>query len=109
MRALFDKVRHKLLDQRGDSIAEVLVAILIAALGASLLATMVMTSTNVAMRSQRALDASYEAESSLFTHPSGGYREYATISIPGESDTTITATVYQHDGFAFYEEVDSFE
>lgn len=109
MRALFDKVRNKLLDQRGDSIAEVLVAILIAALGASLLATMVMASTNVAMSSQQALDASYEAESSLFAHPSSGSGEYATISIPGESGTTATtikAAVYQYDGFAFYEEVD---
>lgn len=63
--SLFDRLRCKVVDRRGDSMVEALVAILIAVLGATMLATMVMASASTAIQSERALDASYDAESNL--------------------------------------------
>ncbi|MDY3981161.1 hypothetical protein [Paraeggerthella sp. Marseille-Q4926] len=63
--SLFDRFRRKVVDRRGDSMVEALVAILIAVLGATMLATMVMASASTAIQSERALDASYDAESNL--------------------------------------------
>ena len=82
---MMDRIRLKLVDQRGDTMVEALTAILIAVLGATMLATRVIASTSVAARSERALDASYKAETTLNTSAASS----ANISVRFPSDPAV--------------------
>lgn len=102
----FDTLRKKLADQRGDTMVEALAAILIALLGATMLATMVTASVNVSATSQRTLDASYAAETNLFSQQ--GRLTAVTVSIPADSaeasskEAAPAVTLYRSNGYEYY-------
>ena len=59
------RVKDKLKSRRGDSIAEVLVALLISAVALVMLASMITTSTNLIRKSGAHLADYYQADSAL--------------------------------------------
>lgn len=101
--SLFDRFRRKVVDRRGDSMVEALVAILIAVLGATMLATMVMASASTAIQSERALDASYDAESKLMN--SGKDLTKVKVYLPnseGANDPEPAVTLYNSGDYERY-------
>ena len=92
--------------QRGETLAEVLVALLIVALATMLLASMVTVSAGINMTARRKDDAFYKALSTVETM--GTATAEATMEI-ARTDTGVTATpetvpveVYSSDNLARY-------
>ena len=93
--------RKRLSNERGDTIAEVLVALLIAALGAALLATMVMVSGSAVSQTREAQAAAYDAESQTYA-AAGDVEQGATVSLSAGSTTgSVAVTVYSSEDGAY--------
>lgn len=96
MTKLSTLVRRLRSDQRGDSMVEALAAILIASLGTILLATMVMTSVNVASSSQAALSDVYEAEET------SSHSSFGNVNIMlGSAETSLRIDAYYSEDGTF--------
>lgn len=88
-------------DERGDSLAEVLVALLIAVLGAVLLATMVVASTNVASSTTSALASTYDEQSAM-TQITGSHVATIQMTAGGSSlNTSVDVRVFTSDDQTF--------
>lgn len=82
-------VRARLTSTRGDTLAEVLVAMMIAVLATVLLATMVMTSLNVSATNERAQQQAYQAQSTMVQ------KEGTAIITLGDASETIDVKVFR--------------
>ncbi len=85
------KIRAKLKSRKGDSIAEVLVALLIAGVALVLLASMITSSTNIISRSRERMET-YYADNNALAAQSGGGGE-ATVTVKNGDSTLETFTV----------------
>lgn len=85
---------RRLRDERGDSLAEALVALLIAVLGATLLATMVVASMNVASSTTSALATTYDEQSAM-TQAAGPHEATIQMMAAGSLlNTSVDVHVY---------------
>lgn len=93
-------IGQKLRSQRGDSIAEVLVAVLIAAVALVMLATMLSTSGNLIRISRGHLEDYYEANNVLSDPPSdAGTAGTVTLSaaLTDAAGASVDVTYYIND------------
>ena len=75
-------IKRKINSRRGDSIAEVLIALLISSLALVMLASMITSSANMINSSKKKLNAYYEESAKLAVPPGDG--DTASITVNGE-------------------------
>ncbi len=83
---LKNKIRRKLQNNRGDSIAEVLIALLISALALVMLASMITSSSRMILSSKAKMDAYYQESGSYSAPNATGDKVKITIVVDGDTD-----------------------
>ncbi|MGY3724849.1 hypothetical protein SAMN05421767_11515 [Granulicatella balaenopterae] len=92
-RNLYFTAKDKLASQKGESIAEALIALLIVALGIVLLAIMISASTRIVKKSNERLEAMYQVTNQLEEQTVPPTTNSLTIDLSG---STKTIQVNQH-------------
>ena len=87
---IFSRIRCRMHDRKGDSIAEALIALTIAALSLVMLATMIASGSKFVQQSENYMRDFYQAENSMF-NTSVGSGTY-TLRQSGTSVTGLATT-----------------
>lgn len=93
LKKIAQRIRRLANDERGDTIAETLVAVLIAALGAAALATMVMVAVSVSTSMGQERSRIYTAEGSM-QPTSNDSQGSLSIAVDGKA-TEFKVRIYQ--------------
>jgi hypothetical protein len=90
MRELGKKLRSKLADRSGESIAEVLLSILVSALALLMLALMISSATNMIVTRRDRLEEYYEKNNDLTTLTGDKQTGTLTLDKPLTQEKTVT-------------------
>ncbi len=106
IKGIGNRIRKKLRNQKGDSIAEVLIALLISALALVMLASMITSSANMITNSKDRMNA-YYAESPNLAFPPADSTKTAEITM---NDQKYPVCFYfpEGDGLSGFQKVVSF-